>query len=469
MKNLLGLLLVFSFSLTVLAKDTEKLIVPKKFNGLSELKLSVTETIYNPASGENTPWQHVPTKTISFPLAKVQYEVVQFATSLLTESVMRSPVHNALGTLDEAKKTLKLLQNGLFDMLRGILNPRNGAFFDGLFGVTSGVINSANIAGGVVKTGASLVAYPVFRIAGGSASKRASLPGKRAAIIQIDTGFYPMDVLLDPYGDQIIRHHMNGVADYYCVDSGMEGNLSQCIDNIPYDIEYVDFVALTHSGGDYSNKYAAKKVLNRGHKVGLMVSIGCNDDASEMVLKENTMGQEGLSWGVHFYLSHAIAKRLRGIPMEEAAREAFIEDLPINFINPVSILGQIGVYGMGASNGIMGSYPDVRAEDTDEIKSRVAADMEKANTIRVLRYAQLYNDGKISISEFGKLVDVYGLSKNEIIGNTQKFQFSGSTFFMEQSFESLVENLEMTRFPVKVKYKVKRPGSRIKVTRYKYI
>jgi hypothetical protein len=488
MKNLKAIslaALISVSSVNVYATSADQVIItPKEYSALENFNMKVTEQIYNPASGENTPWVHTPTKMISMPIAKFQYEIVQFATSLVTESVRRSPWHNALGTLDEAKKTLMLIKNGLFDMLRGVLNPKNGAFIDGAMGVANGVVNTVNVAGGVVKTGASLVAYPIYRVAGGGASERASLPGKRAAIIQIDTGMYPLDVVLDPYGDQIIRHHLNGVVDYYCVTSEVEGSLKDCIKNIPYDIDYVDFVALTHSGGTRSNESAAEKVLDKGHKVGMMVSIGCYDDDSKMTLKENTFGQKGLSWAVHFYLSHAIAKRLRGIPMDVAAKEAFYEDLPVNMINPVSLLGQLGVWGMGEDSGIFGSDPDVRNQDSDEILANIEEQNNYANAIRVMKYAKLYNEGLISINEFGKLVDHLKVDKDEVLAtandfiNYKKDAYSGRCYDdnplfcqsnLRDEFEALADNFEKTRLPVKVKIRKRRPGSKIPRTIIKYI
>lgn len=168
---ILNTMLVFTtFAFADTGKGIEETYViqpAKNHSSVKQLSFRLSEKIWSPANGENTPWQHTPTKVVSFPLAKVQYEAVQFMTSLVTESVTRSPVHNALGTLDEAKKTLKLIKNGLFDILRGILYPKNGALIDGILGTTSGIINSANIVAGVVKTAGSTIAYPSYRLLGG--------------------------------------------------------------------------------------------------------------------------------------------------------------------------------------------------------------------------------------------------------------------------------------------------------------
>lgn len=449
-----------------LDQDESGLIVPKERRPFKNLVLRVKERVYDPAEGENTKWKHVPTKTISFPLAKIQYETVQFVTSLVTETVRRSPVHNALGTVDEAKKTLRLFKNGLFDMFRGILNPKNGAFSDGLFNILGGAWNSLRVVTGAVKTGASLIAYPVYRIAGGEKSRRDAIKGKRAAIISIDSGYYPLNLFLDPYGDQIVRNHLSGVVDYYCVVSSTEGSTRDCIEKIPYDIEYVDFVALTHSGGSYQNRYSAGIALKHGFKPGLMLSIGCYDDDSDLTKASDTMGQRGVSWAVHFYLSGAIAKRLRGIPMDQAAKEAFAENLPLNFINPVSLLGQAGVGLMGDT--IMGSYPDVRENDSEAQKARLRSIFENANTIRILKYAKLYNEGQISPNEFGKLLELYEADKNFMLAGLESNSETYKDLLGRADYGHLVENFKKTRFPRKVHYWVKR-GGKIKVRKSKYV
>ncbi|MBC76957.1 MAG: hypothetical protein CME64_13170 [Halobacteriovoraceae bacterium] len=433
------------------------MITPKEYSKFENLRVEFTERVYNPAEGENTPWVVGPAKVLSFPLTKLQYEVAQFGTSLLTESVRRSPIHNALGTYEEAKKTLMLLKNGLFDLVRGIFNPKNAAALDGLLGIGSGVLNTANIAGGAVKTVGSVVGYPVYRILGGEASEHHSLPGKRAAIVQVNTGAFPFDYFLDPYGDQIVRHHLNGVVDYYCISSLVEGDgVDDCIDKIPHDVEYVDFVALTHSGGSHSNESAADYAITKGFKPGLMVSIGCYDQDVDMTEYANTMGQEGLSWGVHYYLSSAIAKRLRGIPMNQASQEAFIENLPINFVNPVSILGQIGVGVMGDS--IMGSYPRVRNEDDSKAKAIIADKVRVANNFRVMKYAKPFNEGRISVNEFGKLMDAFNVDKSVVLAEMDSLKNNSRSLRRDTEFLELIDNFERTQMPRKVKYRARRLG-----------
>lgn len=453
-----------------------ELITPKEYKPIKNLYFEVKEKVYNPAKGENTPWAHVATKTISYPLIKVQYETVQYFTSIVTETVRRSPWDNALGTVDEAKQTLKLIKNGIFDVFRGLFNPKNGAVIDGFLGIGSGVLNSLDVASGAVKTVGSVVAYPTYRVLGGNKSQRASLKGKRAAIVFVDTGMYPINYFLDPYGDQIVRHHLNGVVDYYCVVSDLEGSSRNCLDHIPYNTEFVDMVTLTHSGGTSIMDSRVDQIVAMGFKPGLMLSIGCNDNDSTSTVAANAMGQDGYSWAVHFYLSSAIAKRIRGIPMDQAAKEAFYENLPVNFVNPVSIAGQ-AVVGLGLGDSIYGSYPDVRGEDTQKTIDEISKRNNVAKTIRVLKYAKLFNEGSISVNEFGKLMSAYEVDKMILLAEAKHLQdtkkiLANSWYgnpYEKIDLDGLVHNFERTTMPKKVTYYVKFAGGKGKARRTKYI
>lgn len=286
-------------------------------------------------------------------------------------------------------------------------------------------------------------------------SERAALNGKRAVIVFVDTGMYPLDLAIDPYGDQIVRHHLNGIANYYCVTSNVEGDRQSCLDNIPYDTEFVDMVALTHSGGTYTMDRNVDEIIAKGHKPGLMLSIGCSDAESKNTNAENALGQQGTTWAVHYYVSHAIAKRLRGMPIKQAAEEAFYEDLPINFINPVSIAGQIGVATMGDS--IMGSFPETREVDSEAQTEKLERMMKEANMNRLVKYAALYQNGQISKTEFGKLVHVYSESKESILE------------YLEVNKRSEYNDIASTYFPKRTKVRVRRAGSKIRTYRYRYL
>lgn len=437
-------------------QDTYVIKPAKEYSRIKQLSLNVSEKIWSPADGENTPWVHSPTKVISFPITKIQYEATQFVTSLLTESVMRSPVHNALGTLDEAKKTLMLIKNGLFDILRGILNPQNAAFVDGILGTSAGVLNSVNIIAGATKTAVSTVAYPTYRLLGGSASERDGVKGKRAVIVFIDTGVAQIvDTVIDPYGDQIVRHHLNGIANYYCVVSNVEGDRKSCIDNIPYDTEFVDLVALTHGGGTSRMDRMVDDIVSLGHKPGLMLSIGCQDTPSKNTKSTDALGQQGTTWAVHYYISSAIAKRIRGLPIQDASEQAFYENLPINFINPVSLLGQLGVGMMGDS--IFGSLPATRDYDSNDQVEHLELLIKEANINRIVRYAKLYQEGQISKSEFGKLVHVYSESKESILE------------YLENNERKELNEIASTYFPKRTRVKVKRLGGRSVFYKYRYL
>jgi hypothetical protein len=348
---LLALLLSTSF-ISICAQDTPVEVV-------SNIVLDVKNFVYNPANGEITEWENAPVKIISFPLTKLQYEVLPEITSLFTESFTRSPWHNLLGTLYEANNTMVTLGNGLKDLARGIANPTKAGVVDGILEIGTAPLTLIRPASGLVKTCTSTVCYPAYNLISNKKSKFAPVTGKRASIVFVDTGFYPYDIFLDPYGEQIVRYHLKGISNYYCAIMNFEGDIKDCIRKMPKDIEYVDMVALTHSGGTTKMEYWMKEIMSQKKSVkpGLMLSIGCGDDPSLMTEAENAMGQQGYSWAVHFYLSSAIAKRLRGMPMEQAALEAFHENKGINFLNPVSI------GGMYVVDGLEGSTPRTRQSE----------------------------------------------------------------------------------------------------------
>ena len=348
-------------------------------NGQGDIKLEekgkgtllrIKEKFVRDNKFDNTEWKYVPVKLVSYPVQKIMYEIPALISNTVIESVTRSPIHNLQGTGSELKGAGKSLINGLIDLVRGIANPKKGTSIDGILTIADGGFKIVKGAAGVVKTAVSIVGYPIYRLFGGKKSRRVPLRGKRAAIVLIDTGTYVnfTDVTIDTYGEMIVRNQLKSVSDYYCISSNAEDNsLRDCIDEMPDKIEYVDFFALTHSGGDYDLESLARYAVEvKGVKPELMVSIGCYDDPSTYVEKENTVGQEKLSWAVHFYLSNLISKRLRGIPMDRAANEAFYGSMPINAVNPVSIGGVsiVGLMSGDLKDGYFGSKPDLFTDDS---------------------------------------------------------------------------------------------------------
>lgn len=179
--------------------------------------LKFQERIYDAPEGEESPWSVVPLKLISYPITKLEYEVFQPVVATLTESVTRNPIHNAMGTLDEFTQSARLLKNGILDFGRGILHPSKAGIIDGSLEIAGSGFNLATGAGlGLVKTVISIPAYPIARLFGAKKSERSAIDGKRGAIVFIDTGTYfdPVNVVLDAYGDMIIREKLNGIVDY---------------------------------------------------------------------------------------------------------------------------------------------------------------------------------------------------------------------------------------------------------------
>lgn len=345
------------------------------------------ERIYEAADGEESRWSMIPLKLVSYPITKMEYEIFQPVVSTFTESVNRNPLHNALGSIDELTQSVRLLKNGILDLGRGVLHPTKAGVIDGSLEIADAGINLVTGFGlGLVKTVVSIPAYPLARLLGVRQSERSAIKGKRGAIVLIDSGsgLYPIDAALDTYGDMIVRDQLNGVVDYYCVESSVQGRASDCLEKMPQDIEHLDLIALTHTGGSSDIERLANKAAAQDKKIGLMLSIGCYDNPSHETHPNDTMGQQGLSWAVHYYLSSAIAKRLRGIPMQEASRQAFSESLPVNFANPISLIGML------ATKGLKGSRPDVI--DFDPLK-----DMEykKWTTSKIAkRYKIVINTAK---------------------------------------------------------------------------
>ncbi len=334
------------------------------------LILKIKEKIRKKNKFDNTSWKYTPVKIISYPAQKIMYDLPALVSNTLLESVTRSPKHNLLSTFEELKGAGKGFKNGADDVFRGVVSPKNATLLDGGFTIADSGLKLLNVAAGVIKTSISLVGYPLFRLFGGKKSKHVPLRGKRATIVIVDTGIDGalFDKVIDTYGETILRDKLKSISSFYCIKSNAEKNdILDCIDNIPSDIHYIDFFALTHSGGtseiEFYAEYAQK---NYSLKPELLVSIGCYDSPSELTEKENTLGQEETSWAVHFYLSNLISKRLRGIPMEQASREAFYGSIPINLVNPISIGGvlTIGIGEKKIKNGYLGSTPALITVDS---------------------------------------------------------------------------------------------------------
>jgi hypothetical protein len=141
--------------------------------------------------------------------------------------------------------------------------------------------------------------------------------------------------------------------------------MKKCISLAPSKIEYIDFFALQHTGGigdlDDLAEYA---ILNKGLKPEIMITIGCYDDPGKMTHPDDTLGQAHTSWAVHYYLSNLITKRLRGIPVQDAAHFAFGEGTPLNLVNPISI-GALFVVGSMEDSLLLGYWGSKPTQDTE--------------------------------------------------------------------------------------------------------
>ena len=258
--------------------------------------LRIKEKVIRDSNYDNNEWKYVPIKLVSYPAQKIMYEIPELFTGLAIESVTRSPLHNIQGAGDEAKGAGKSFLNGFKDLFRGIVKPKKASSIDGLLTIVDGGFKVVKAGVNVAKSAISIVGYPLYRIFGGKKSKRVPLRGKRATVVVIDTGIDggTVDDIVDTYGETIIRNQLKSISSYYCLNSNAEpNNIENCIDQMPDDIEYVDFFALTHSGGDSMiERLAIYAAETKGVKPELMVSIGCYDDPSFLVEKENTVGQE---------------------------------------------------------------------------------------------------------------------------------------------------------------------------------
>lgn len=338
---ILGLAVIFNFT------------SESSFAEEGEQSIQILERVYNPADGENSKWIYSPIKIVSYPLTKIQYDIPNMVTGLATESVTRSPIDNFLGAMDEFISGFYKIFNGTKDVLVGVANPKKASVIDGALEIGDSGFSFAKAGLGLAKTGLSIPFYPVYRLFGGTPSERSTIDRDSAAIVFVDTGFPIVEQALDPYGEQIVRYHLKGVVRYYCAISAEGGSASECITKMPKDIKTVHLLALTHSGGTERIESVAKNLPSHA-KPGLMISIGCYDSASTMTTPDNSMGVTGLNWAVHFYLSNVVAKRIRGIPVNKAAYEAYYEGISLpNSVNPISLAGILAIGYQGSSPAVL--------------------------------------------------------------------------------------------------------------------
>lgn len=414
-------------------------------------RLMIKEKMYSENQNDNTDWIYAPVKLISYPIQKVMYDVPDMVTSTVVESVTRSPKDNLLGAVDEFKGAGKQVWNGFKDIFRGILNPTSATAVDGTLEVVDSAFKVTKGALSLAKTGISMVGYPLYRLAGGKKSERIPLKGKRATIVIIDTGTGPgIDHVLDTYGETIIRQQLKSVSSYYCVSSNAEDNdTDTCIENMPDDIAYLDLIALTHTGGMSDLNFIARQAIaKKGVKPELMISIGCTDDPSKMTEKENTVGQQGISWAVHFYLSNMLSKRLRGIPLPVAASEAFYENYPENVVNPVTMIGIAGVFAMGGE-GYSGSAPSTITDDEIVNKFLNSNWRQLKSLISDLRWSRskdwaLINQVMSKMNEFHNKVSenidqiqMEDTTRSEVINSIAKLTQLNETIMVAQSTDDI--------------------------------
>ncbi len=337
----------------------------------TETFLEVREKWAQDLDFDRSPWEYTPVKLVSWPIQKILYEIPAMATSLATESVTRSPLHNLLGAWDEFRGALKLGKNAFKDMALGIRDPKTARALDGTLELLDASLKLGNSAAGIVKAGISTVAYPIYRAAGGKKSQRVALRGKRAVIVLIDSALNN-DIstnIIDTYGEEIIRSKLKSISDYYCVRSGAEEtSIDACIQNIPANIQYLDVVSLQHSGGAaIAEKFMKKAVAMKNVKPELLLSIGCYDKPSEFVEGENSLGQEKSSWAVHYYLANMLEKRLRGSSTIDASQEAYGESFVYNAVDPIS-WGAVLLIGTSMEDhlkdGYFGSKPSLMTPDS---------------------------------------------------------------------------------------------------------
>ncbi|MBS1959624.1 MAG: hypothetical protein JST80_09155 [Bdellovibrionales bacterium] len=352
-------------------------------NSPQELKLTVAEKWVDKGQFEGSKWEYLPVRLLSWPTQKILYEIPTMLTSTVTESFMRSPGQNLAGTADEFKGAGKLFLNGVKDMGLGIAHPGRARFFDGALELLDMSVKIGSAGLGVIKSAVSVVAYPIYRLFGGKKSQRVALKGKRAVIVLVDSGFGMAvpDGMVDTYGESIVRAKLKSISDYYCIRTNAEpNNINKCIDAMPSNIQYLDIVSLQHSGGiDESEQFARYAQSTKGVRIELLLSIGCYDNPSAFVQGENALGQKKTSWAVHFYLANMLEKRLRGIPADQAANQAWGEGFAANAIDPLSWGGVIavGIMEGNLKDGYGGSKPNLITVDTI-VEANIARVQSKA-------------------------------------------------------------------------------------------
>ena len=382
-------------------QEGEKLLSAQAVTEKTELRLDVKEKWAEKGSLEHSKWEYAPIKLVSWPIQKIFYDIPAMATGLVTESVSRSPLDNIGGTWDEVRGAGKLTRNAILDMGNGILHPKYASFLDGLLELMDASLKIGNAVLGVAKTGISVVAYPIFRAVGGKKSHRVALRGKRAVLLLVDsdTGSDIGSSISDTYGQTIVESKLKSISDYYCIRSNADHNsVVECLKNIPDNVQYLDIVSLQHTGGvDESEDYMRLAVTMKNIKPELLLSIGCYDDPSTFVDGENSLGQSKSSWAIHYYLANMLEKRLRGMPSQQAANQAFGEGFLLNAVNPVSWGGVLAI-GIGMedkiTDGYMGSKP-----------SLVTSDQLVVNTIELanLGWTTFYEHGETAVEHRKKL------------------------------------------------------------------
>lgn len=385
-------------------------------SGAKEIQLDIHEKWADRGSFEGSKWEFAPVRIVAWPIQKILYDLPAMVTGTVTESVSRSPRDNAAGAWDELKGAGKLSVNAFKDIGLGVIHPRRARFVDGTLELLDVSFKLSNAVLGIVKTGISVVAYPLYRLFGGKKSQRVALRGKRAVILLVNssessTPKKAIVGLAETYGEMMVRSKLKSIADYYCIRTNNEENsIEACIRQMPSNIQYLDVVSLQHSGGmKEAEEVSQMAVQMKGVRPELLLSIGCYDSPSWFVDGENTLGQNRVSFAVNYYLANMLEKRLRGIPADQAANQAFGEGFVTNAINPASWAATIAV-------GYQGSKPDVITSDvivqqtllgfrnlprTDEWKktvqeyhSRVEALLQenkiqlKRKTIRLLRESE---------------------------------------------------------------------------------
>lgn len=343
---------------------------------ISATTFHIHERNTNDAQFKESRWEYIPVKVISKTFIKSMYEIPQAFTSTLTESVTRSPLENLKSTGLEFKKGYRSIVYNLDETWDGIKRPTRGLFVEGIMGFIDTSMSVLKGSLGLVKTGVSLVGYPLFKLLSKDKAtgqnRSVKMKGKRAAVVLVDTSALGKigDTVIDFYGEEIVTSQLRGVTNHLCVASFTGRNnldssfkiIKDCIDRAPNDIEYIDLFSLQHSGGvDDLDKIAQYAILNRGLKPEIMMTIGCFDDPAKMTHPDETLGQAKTSWAVHYYLSNLIAKRLRGIQVSDAAKYAFAEGVPLNLVNPISIgaFFAIGSFEDSIIDGYWGSKPTV--------------------------------------------------------------------------------------------------------------